>query len=215
MNVSDILDNVIDLSIGRDEADDEERATFLNYLNMASEELYRLTAPFDEQRSQTHIQQNFDESVNIELKDSEGDEIDILAVSKVRSKQFEKFSQVSFALLQEKKFMGEAYTPIFCVRKNVFTLYSNGTKPYDVFMAYTPIFIDFTGDEEEGDIPFRIEWHPLLVYGTLYYIYQDMDGFKSSVKESIAASEWKSGIEKYARSLFNSSPDGYIPYTRV
>ena len=111
--------------------------------------------------------------------------------------------------------MAEAYKPIFCVRDNALTLYSGGTKPYDVFIAYTPAFVDFKGDEEEADIPFRVEWHPLLVYGTLYYIYQDMDGFKSSVKESIAASEWKRGIASYAASLFNAYPDVYVPYTRV
>ncbi len=47
MNVSYILERGIELSVGKDSADTEEQVSFLKYLNLAAEELYRTTAPLD------------------------------------------------------------------------------------------------------------------------------------------------------------------------
>lgn len=222
MNVSDVLDQAIELGVGFDNVDTDERALYLKHLNMAAEELYSATASLDEKRSQSYIAVAFDESGNIELLDSNNNPVDVLSVSKVITKKAEQFKEIPVAIVREKKFLGQETCPIFCYRDNLFTLYSNLTKPYDVFIAYTPAFNGFEWDESakkekpvDLNTLFRKEWHRLLVYGTLYYIYQDIDGFKSSVKESIAASEWKRGIASYSASLFNSYPDVYVPYTRV
>ncbi len=71
MNVADILDRVIELSVGGDSADNEEQLSFLNYLNMAGEELYRATASLDDAREVTKIQVDFVESAPVQILDDE------------------------------------------------------------------------------------------------------------------------------------------------
>lgn len=207
--VSEILDNVINLSVGINDVDTEEKGKFLKYLNMACRELYRLTAPLDDNLSVTHLANGFDETAGIELYDADAGKIGILTVRNVRTNRI-IFERVPYLFLQEKKFLNESYRPIYCVQNNVITIYSNLAKPYDVFIGYVPDFIDLQeesiGSFPHTTIPFRPSFQNLLVYGTLYYVYQDMDGFKSSIKESIAVDEWTKGKMRYSNYLLNTSP---------
>jgi len=213
MNVKGILDNVVHLSIGINDEDADMREKLLGYLNNAASEMYISVSSFDESLFQYQTIENFDESVEIVLPNA------LSAVKKVRNIDHE-FTQVSYAALFEKKFMGRDENPIFCIdntHKTNLWLYSNLQKPYNVFVSYLSVFKPFDFDTEESFIPFRPEFHTLLVYGALYYLYQDMDGFKSSVKEQICISEWKNGINEYLAFLINSSADfeNAHPYTRV
>ena len=202
--VSEILDNVINLSVGINDVDTEEKGKFLKYLNMACRELYRLTAPLDDNLSATHLANDFDETAGIELYDVDAKKISILTVRKVMTNRV-AFKEVPYLTLQEMKFLNQPSVPVYCVQNNVITLYSNLAKPYNVFIGYVPDFIDLQ-DEAIDPFPFRPFFQNLLVYGTLYYIYQDMDGFKSSIKESIAVDEWTKGKMRYSNYLLNTSP---------
>jgi hypothetical protein len=210
MTITDILDQAIELSVGFDSVDDDERAFFLKCLNMACEELYRSTAFLDESRFLTYIEKSVDETADIILPSSA-----VLHVNKVKSASIPKFTKVSLSDMQELKFFSQNQTPVFCFNVNAVTLYSNSLQPYDAFISYVPCFTPLKQSTAESDIPFNCDWHPLLVQGTLYYIYQDMDGFKSGIKEKVTVSEWKDGIMRYCAGLFNSYSPQYRPYTRI
>lgn len=213
MDVSGILERAIELSVGVDNVDTEEEYLYLKYLNMAANELYQRTAGFDELLERTHIEDGFDESGELKITVASED-MSFFLVKKVMTAN-ETFKQVPLSKIAEMKFKEEVGDPVFAVKPASLVLYSKVEKPYKLFVSYVPKFKLLKDTTVEADIPFRPEFHELLVYGTLYYIYQDIDGFKSSTKESVAAKEWNDGIVSYQSTLFNTGDYDFTRYTRI
>jgi hypothetical protein len=46
-------------------------------------------------------------------------------------------------------------------------------------------------------------------------MYQEKDGFKTTVKESLVLEKWERTLIDYPASLFNSFADDYSSYSRV
>lgn len=205
MQASDVLNRVIDLSLGQNDVSEEERVKFLHYLTLALVDFYTRTASMNEASCQTFTKDNIDERTDIAVTDRIGRPSPILCIQKITTPTFTFKKMISCSDMQMRKFLGQNQEPVYCVQNNLVTLYSRGHTPYRVFISYIPALTARVELSTDLSAFIPVQWHDLLIYGTLYYIYQDMDGFKSSVKESIAAKEWKAGLSRCVASLFNAS----------
>ena len=205
MQASDIINLVIDLSLGQNDVSEEERAKFIGYLRLALIDFYTRTASMNEACVKTFTQDVIDERTDIALTDTTGRPTPLLFIKEIITPTFRFDKRVSWCEMQARKFLNQHHKPVYCVQDNRVTLYSGGRTPYRIFIAYVPAFTNELKASTDLSIFIPVQWQNLLIYGTLYYIYQDMDGFKSSVKESIAAQEWQAGLSRCVAALFNAS----------
>ena len=200
MDVKSILQTVVRLSLGEGDALDEEiQVKYLDYLNRAAETLYQTAAPFDDFLTISEKFTIIDESTAVAPSRP------IFLLGKCITQDSKYIFKKSSAHFDEKVFLTDAQMPIFTQKNDGLYFYTLFTKPYNVLLSYKPNFTPLLYTAKESGIPFRPAFHNKLVFGTLYYLYQDMDGFKSSVKEKICIAEWNSAISKYSAFLFNSS----------
>jgi hypothetical protein len=80
---------------------------------------------------------------------------------------------------------------------------------------YIPQPPAFTEATEEKDIPYPIAYHPVLVDGALYYLFQEEGGFKSSRRENEAKARWETGKSKLLSYLHNSSGQTFSTFSSV
>lgn len=205
MQASDVLNRVIDLSLGQNDVSEEERVKFLEYLTLALVDFYTRTASMNEACHKIFTQDNIDERTDIALTDTTGRPTPILHIQKIITPKLTFKKMISWSDMQIQKFLGQNEEPVYCVQNNLVTLYSNGHKPYKVFISYIPALTHQIELSTDLSAFMPLQWHDLLIYGTLHYIYQDMDGFKSNVKESVAAKEWQAGLSRCVAALFNAS----------
>jgi hypothetical protein len=212
MSVSTLLTLMGHLSLGNDNITSEERQIFLHYLNLAHFELYQVTAPF-----------NQDLFVFETLTNVLGENAVILsrppyAVQSVYDQTHQKkLTRSSLADILEKDpgFTATGHPRQYFLQGSVVHFYPPQTAVTSVRVVYTPQPVLFTEETQDPDIPYPIAYHPVLVDGALYYVFQEEGGFKNPQKAIEAQKRWEDGRSRLLSSLYNTSGETLTTFMSV
>ncbi len=67
----------------------------------------------------------------------------------------------------------------------------------------------------EDDIPYPLAYHPVLVDGALYYLFQEEGGFKSPQKAQAAEQRWEIGKTRLISYLYQASGSSFSTFSSV
>lgn len=212
MTVEQLLTLMGHLSLGNDNIMPEERRIFLHYLNLAHFELYQVTAPFNQDLFVFETLANVLGENAVTLTNPP------YAMQSVYDQtRGQKLARSSLADLLEKdpgfKATGHPYQ--YFLQGSVVHFYPPQTAVTSVRVVYTPQPVPFTEETEEKEIPYPIAYHPVLVDGALYYVFQEEGGFKNPQKAVEAQRRWEDGRSRLLSSLYNTSGETLTTFTNV
>jgi hypothetical protein len=209
MKVSDIISLMGTLSLGADNVTEDEKSIFLTYLNLAHAELYSKTANFNQALLKS-------ESFAPDL--DEGDspssytlsEIPFFVNSVYLPNTRQRLTEIAITdiLLTDPAFSNNqnpGQPTNYFISNNVVSLYPLQTAATPALIWYCPNSTDFTLTTPESDIPYPRNFHRILADGALYYVYQDVPGFRNSEKETASQKRWERGKSELVSYLYNSS----------
>jgi hypothetical protein len=203
MQVSDLLGLMANLSVGLDNTTPTERAIFLQYLNLAHFELYQETASFNQ------------DLIIQEEHDTQEDNKNLIKLNNLpytmntvydltHKKVLERVSRIDL-LGEDPGLTATGYPQKYLIRKQYLELYPVQTDVTQVSIWYIPQPTLLKENTEESDIPYPPAYHPVLVDGGLYYLFQEEGGFKNTTKENDARARWLAGKKMLLSYLYNSS----------
>jgi hypothetical protein len=202
MQVSALLTLLGHLSLGNDNITPSERAIFLQYLNLAHFELYQLTATFNQDLLVVETLSNAPGQNTVTLKHPP-----YVMQSVYDQTHHKKLTRISLNDLLAKdpafKATGSPYQ--YFLQGQRVTFYPVQTAVMTVKVSYTPQPLPFTEHTQESDIPYPLAYHPVLVDGALYYLFQEEGGFKSAQKSLAAEQRWAQGQSRLLSYLSNAS----------
>ena len=212
MQVLDILNLMGTLSLGNDNIKAQERAIFLQYLNLAHFELYQETANFNQDLLVSETLANVQNSNQVTLTQSP---YLVNTVCDVTHKQ--KLRRVSLTdILEEDPSFTETGQPThYFMKKNILSFVPVQTAVTSVTIWYIPQPSLFLETTPELDIPYPIVYHPVLADGALYYLFQEEGGFKNAQKANAAQDRWEAGKTKLLSYLYNSSGQRLSTFSNV
>lgn len=188
MNVSDILDIIGDFSVSGSNVTEEQRNLFLRYLNLYKDSLYRKIAAFDNNLITVQRSNDiYDSNVGLELASAS-----LMFVSSVinlnNSFSLKKISKIDAYKLYYKvdsfiESEPETFTTYWNRENNLFYIlvYPSPTN-INVAISFIDNPDDFNEDTLSANIPFPPLYHQVLVDGTLWYVFQEIGGFRDSLK---------------------------------
>ncbi|CAK9250411.1 unnamed protein product [Sphagnum jensenii] len=219
MDVVKIIDLVADLSIGLDTPTADDQAVFLKYLNLAHAELFRKTA------AASPVVKILREN-NLNVTDGKVDALSqtpflIRTVTLMDQKKpllatsLESIEKTDPLLTKTGQPWGWYYA-----NKSV-SVYPLITSNPDggtgqVGVSYLADPAPFILTTLSADIPYPVLYHPVLVDGTCYYLFQTEAGFKNDLKMKLSLDRWNGGKSEllcYLRNL--SGQQYYSTYTEV
>jgi len=212
MKVAELLTLMGHLSVGNDNVTPLERAIFLQYLNLAHLELYQATANFNQDlfRVESHVKPPNAGSITLS-------KMPYLVISVYDITHRHKLERLTIAdaidnnpgFGNEEAARLEAYRKLapsqYIVQKDGIQFVPPSTALMTAIVWYIPQPFSLTEDMEENDIPYPIAYHPVLVDGALYYLFQEEGGFKNSERENEAKARWEAGKSRLISYLYNSS----------
>lgn len=212
MQVSDILLLMGTLSVGNDNVTAGEKAVFLQYLNLAHFELYQETANFNQDLI---LQENLANLENTNTVTLSQIPYVMNAVYDVTHKQ--TLNRVSRAdLLAQDPSLSATGTPEkYFIQKDSLQFYPTQTAVTQVSVWYTPQPSLLTENTDESEIPYPLAYHPVLVDGGLYYLFQQEGGFKNTTKENEALIRWQNGKARLLSYLYTSSGEFLPTFSNV
>lgn len=204
MRISELLTVMGNLSVGNDNVTPFERTIFLQYLNLAHLELFQETANFNQ------------DLVEIEILDREPEGVAafpampyvVVCVYDVGHKRkLERLSQIDAIdpVCRSQSGTGMVAPSHYVIHKKTIQFIPAPTVAITVLAWYIPQPQSLTLETEERDIPYPIAYHPVLVDGALYYLFQEEGGFKSSQKELEAKIRWEKGKSRLLSYLYSAS----------
>ena len=210
MNVSDILDIIGDFSVSGSNVTEEQRNLFLRYLNLYKDSLYRKTAAFDNNLITVQpFSAAYDSNIGLELASPS-----LMFVSSVTNlNNSESLRQISKVDAYKLYYKVDSFIES---EPKSFTIYSNYSHDlFSVFVYPVPSNInvvvgfidnpnDFTEDTLSADIPFPPLYHQVLVDGTLWYVFQEIGGFRDSLKAREAKDRCLKGENELSGFLQNT-----------
>ena len=210
MTVAYLLTLMGHLSLGNDNISAAERAIFLHYLNLAHFELYQVTATF-----------NQDLIVFETLTNVQGENTVTLARSPYAMQSAydqthqKKLTRISLADLLKKDpaFKATGYPLQYFLHSRVIHFYPLQTAVMSVKVGYVPQPVLLT--EQEQEIPYPLAYHPVLVDGALYYLFQEEGGFKNAQKATEAERRWDTGRSRLLSYLYNASGETLSTFSSV
>ena len=210
MIVASLLTLMGHLSLGNDNISTAERAIFLHYLNLAHFELYQVTATF-----------NQDLIVFETLTNVQGENTVTLARSPYAMQSVydqthqKKLTRISLADLLKKDpaFKATGYPLQYFLHSRVIHFYPLQTAVMSVKVGYVPQPVLLT--EQEQEIPYPLAYHPVLVDGALYYLFQEEGGFKNAQKATEAERRWDTGRSRLLSYLYNASGETLSTFSSV
>ena len=207
MQVSDLLGLMANLSVGLDNTTPTERTIFLQYLNLAHFELYQETANFNQDLI---LQENLASPENTNTVTLSQIPYVMNAVYDVTHKQ--TLNRISRAdLLSLDPALAATGTPEkYFIQKDSLQFYPTQTAVTQVSVWYTPQPSLLTENTDESEIPYPPAYHPVLVDGGLYYLFQQEGGFKNTTKENEALIRWQNGKTRLLSYLYTSSGE-FLP----
>lgn len=212
MQVSDLLGVMANLSVGLDNTTPTERTIFLQYLNLAHFELYQETANFNQDLI---LQENLANLENTNTVTLSQIPYVMNAVYDVTHKQ--TLNRISRAdLVAQDPALAATGTPEkYFIQKDSLQFYPTQTAVTQVSIWYTPQPSLLTENTDESEIPYPPAYHPVLVDGGLYYLFQQEGGFKNTTKENEALIRWKNGKTRLLSYLYTSNGEFLPTFSNV
>lgn len=219
MNVAEIINLVADLSIGLDTPAADDQAVFLKYLNLAHAELFRKTA------AASPVVKILREN-NLNVTDGKVDALSqspflIRTVTMMDQNKpllatsLEAIEKTDPLLTKTGQPWGWYYAnKTVCIYPLASSNAEAGTNQVGVSYLAEPLSL--TLNTLSADIPYPALYHPVLVDGTCYYLFQTEAGFKNDLKMKLALDRWERGKSEllcYLRNL--SGQQYYSTYTEV
>lgn len=190
MLVTDVLNLVANLSIGLDNPTDDDQEIFLRYLNLAHFELFQHTAPV-----------NPFIPIQSDMLDVNNGVVDNLTAplfsfrSVYRTDSNKELIPYSYDKILDKDpgliITGEPIYwyyinnklnvwPLWTEEEGIGVRYNIASNPFQLNNDLSPIY--------------PVQFHPLLIDGTCYYLFQTETGFKNESKMMNSQKRWKNGI---------------------
>lgn len=212
MQVSDLLGLMANLSVGLDNTTPTERTIFLQYLNLAHFELYQETANFNQDLI---LQENLANPENTNTVKLSQIPYVMNAVYDVTHKQtLNRISRADLVSLDPA--LAATGTPEkYFIQKDSLQFYPTQTAVTQVSVWYTPQPSLLTENTDESKIPYPPAYHPVLVDGGLYYLFQQEGGFKNTTKENEAGARWQIGKTRLLSYLYTSSGEFLPTFSNV
>ena len=200
------------LSLGNDNITPEERQIFLHYLNLAHFDLYQVTVPFNQNLFVFETLSNVLGENAVTLANPP-----YVIQSVYDQTHKKKLTRTSLADLLEKDpgFEAKGHPYQYFLQGSVIHFYPPQTAITLVRVVYTPQPVLFTEETEDREIPYPIAYHPVLVDGALYYVFQEEGGFKNPQKAVEAQKRWEDGRSRLLSSLYNTSGETLTTFMSV
>jgi hypothetical protein len=209
MQVAELLTLMGHLSVGNDNITPTERGIFLHYLNLAHLELYQETANFNQDLL---VRETFD-GVNATLPNMPYLVMEVYDAT--HKKALARLSAPD-AIERGLGLARTGATPLgYWVQKNILSFVPVPTGGISGAVWYIPQPSPLREDMGEADIPYPIAFHPVLVDGALYYLFQEEGGFKSSQREMEAKARWQAGKTKLLSYLFLSGGQNFSTFNNA
>ena len=212
MEVSTLLNLIGNLSLGNDNITAVERGIFLQYLNLAHLELYQVTANFNQDLLVQVTLANQVDSNQVQLP-----EIPYLVSSVydlTHQRQLRRIS-LSDAITKDPAFTAKGNPIQYFVQKDLLQFVPAQTAITSINVWYAPQPTTLTEQTPEQDIPYPLAYHPVLVDGALYYLFQEEGGFKNLQKAQAAQARWEVGQTRLLAYLYNSSGQLFSTFSSV
>lgn len=190
MNVSDLLTLMGHLSLGNDNVSNAEREIFLQYLNLAHFELYQQTASLNMDLAWARTLTTEEGEISLTLP------VPVYIIQHVYDLTHHRsLTRVSvIELLQfNPESEGVGLPRFYYIIGPEMHFYPVPTSRLTVKVLYIPQPVSFREETLEDAIPYPLAYHPVLVDGALYYLFQDQSGFKNPLKMAEAKQRWKGG----------------------
>ena len=210
MQVSGLLNLMGNLSLGNDNITEVERAIFLQYLNLAHLELYQVTANLNQDLL-------IQETVQAGLNYAQLPEKPYLVNSVYDLTHQRKLRRISLtdAIERDPAFVSTGTPCQYFVKQNIIHFVPVQTAVTSINVWYVPQPITLTEQTTEQDIPYPLAYHPVLVDGALYYLFQEEGGFRDSQKSQAAQKRWETGKSRLISYLFNGSSQVLSTFSSV
>ena len=200
------------LSLGNDNIGAAERSIFLHYLNLAHFELYQVTATFNQDLIVFETLTNVQGENTVTLARSP------YALQSVYDQTHQKLlTRISLADLLKKDpaFKATGHPFHYFLQSRRIHFYPLQTAVMSVKVGYVPQPVPLTEQTEEQDIPYPLAYHPVLVDGALYYLFQEEGGFKNAQKATEAERRWDTGRSRLLSYLYNASGETLSTFSSV
>ena len=208
MLVSEIIDLMGHLSIGRDNVSADEEKIFLKYINLAHFELYQRTAGLNADLLTKQTIASVDDTLTLTTAP-------FLISSVIDTKNRIILKKVSiFEGVESQLYAYESIPGQYYCQKNILHLVPSPKVPLSFDVWFVPQPAPLASSTFEADIPYPVAFQSSLADGGLYYLFQEEGGFKNSQKASEAQSRWlaaKSSLNAY---LYNTGGNNLSTYTR-
>ena len=212
MQVAALLNLMGNLSLGNDNITAVERAIFLQYLSLANLELYQITANFNQDLLVQVTLANQVNSNQVQLP-----EIPYLVSSVYDLTHKRQLRRISLtdAITKDLAFTANGNPTQYFVKRDVLEFVPMQTAITSINVWYVPQPITLTEQTPEQDIPYPLAYHPVLVDGALYYLFQEEGGFKNLQKAQAAQARWEVGQTRLLAYLYNSSGQLFSTFSTV
>ena len=212
MTVAHLLTLMGHLSLGNDNINATERAIFLQYLNLAHFELYQVTATLNQD---LYTKEEINKPANVGLIDLPEKPFVMGGVSVPSLRTTLKKISIQRALEMDPEFKQPGPLTSYVLKKNTILLVPYQSMPLDVVVWYIPEVVSLTEDTQESNIPYPLAYHPVLVDGALYYLFQEEGGFKNTQKAQEAEQLWEMGQSRLLSYLYNASGETLSTFMNV
>jgi hypothetical protein len=210
MDVSALLTLMGNLSLGNDNITPTERAIFLQYLNLAHFQLYQVTANFN---SDLLFQENLTNEENSNAIPLSQIPYLINNVYDLTHKRRLKHLSLTDVLEQDPAFTATGNPTAYFMQKNILQFLPVQTAVTSIAVWYVPQPSLLTEQTDEADIPYPVAYHPVLVDGGLYYLFQEEGGFKNMDKQREAQQRWETGKTSLLSYLYTSSGQTFSTFS--
>jgi hypothetical protein len=212
MEVSTLLSLMGNLSLGNDNITQVERAIFLQYLNLANLELYQITANFNQDLLVQVTLANQVDSNQVQLPETPYLVNSVYDLTHQR--QLRRIS-LNDAITKDPAFIANGNPTQYFVKRDVLEFVPTQTAITSINVWYVPQPTTLTEQTPEQDIPYPLAYHPVLVDGALYYLFQEEGGFKNLQKAQAAQARWEVGQTRLLAYLYNSSGQLFSTFSSV
>jgi len=212
MEVSTLLNLMGNLSLGNDNITAVERGIFLQYLNLANLELYQVTANFNQDLLVQVTLANKVNSNQVQLPKTPYLVNSVYDLTHQR--QLRRIS-LSDAITKDPAFTAKGNPIQYFVQKDLLQFVPTQTAITSINVWYVPQPIILGENTLEQDIPYPLAYHPVLVDGALYYLFQEEGGFKNLQKAQAAQARWEVGKTRLLAYLYNSSGQLFSTFSSV
>jgi hypothetical protein len=221
MRISELLTLMGNLSVGNDNITSTERAIFMQYLNLAHLELYQETANFNRDliRAEPSME-NLAHEEQARLAATNTVKLSrmpylIISVYNLLTRQ--KLPRLSLEEVIEidPGLSGKGTPTAYFVQKDTIRFVPAQGVAMPVIVWYVPQPQTLTETTEEGDVPYPVAYHPILVDGALYYLFQEEGGFKNTHRELEARERWKTGKSRLLSYLHSSSGQSFSTFSSL